>query len=63
MSRPDEKRLQMRSKVESWYPSAEEIVQNQREQVLKSRQESVAFASKQFGKPTSSWWRRLLGKR
>ena len=61
MSNPMKKGLEMPSKVESWYPSAEEIVRTQREQVLKSRQEAVEFASQKSGKAPSSWWRRLFG--
>jgi hypothetical protein len=60
MSKSNKKSLEMRSKVESWYPSAEEIVRTQREQVVKSRQEAVEFASQKSGKAPSSWLRRLL---
>jgi hypothetical protein len=51
------------SKVESWYPSAKEIVLTQQEQALKSRENAAAFASQKFGKATSSWWRRLMRMR
>lgn len=47
--------------VASWYPSSEELVNTQREQVLQSRKEAAAFASQDFRKPATSWWRRLLG--
>ncbi|AFL87590.1 hypothetical protein Terro_1281 [Terriglobus roseus DSM 18391] len=56
------KQLELHSKVASWYPTATEITQNQREQVLKSRQEAAAFAAQKFGKQESPWWRRLLKK-
>jgi hypothetical protein len=36
--------------------------EKQREQVLKSRQENVALASRKFGRLTTSWWLRLLKK-
>ncbi|SEC45049.1 hypothetical protein [Terriglobus roseus] len=56
------KQTELRSKVPSWYPSATEITQTQREQVLKSRQEAADFAAQKFGKPESPWWRRLFAK-
>ena len=56
------KQRELTSKVASWYPTATEIVDVQREQVLKSRQEAAAFAAQKFGKPEVPWWRRLFGK-
>jgi hypothetical protein len=55
------KQVELPSKVPSWYPSATEITQNQRDQVLKSRQDAADFAAQKFGNPANTWWRRLLG--
>jgi hypothetical protein len=54
------KQIELHTKVPSWYPSATEITETQRQQVIKSRQDAAAFASQKFGKPTTTWWRRLL---
>jgi hypothetical protein len=57
------KAQELPSKVDSWYPSAREIVETQREQVVKAREEAAAFASQKFGSPAFSWWRHLFGQR
>jgi hypothetical protein len=63
MSKRIKKDLEPSSKVDSWYPSADQIVLTQREQVVKAREEAAAFASRKFGRTASPWWRRLFGAR
>ena len=58
-----QKQDESETNVPSWYPSNEELVTTQREQVLKSRQVAAAFASQNYSKAASSWWRRLFGSR